>query len=114
MIELAVVFVLNVLIGAFFLWLSIKFVNKVMLNEATAIQCSFIKLMVVTTATTLCVFIPVPLFNVILALIVGYFLLRKFTQAPLIELIIVVVISNLAIRAVEFLLVYLLGNLGGA
>ena len=93
--QLVIFLAIGVIIQTLFLRLTIAVVNKLMLNEATAIRCPFWQLLIVIIASSLIGLLPIPIVNFILSLVAFYYLLMVITKAPLIELIIVTVLCNI-------------------
>lgn len=97
---------INVLIGTFFLWLAMKFVNKFMVDKHTQIKCPFWKLLVAVAVSSVLSFIP--MVGWLLSIIVFFFLVMTFTGAMVFEVLIMVLISKFTIIFVDYLVGFVL------
>ena len=91
-------FIINVLFGTFFLWLSMLFVNKFMVSKHLKITCPFWKMLVAVAASTLLAYIP--LVGWILSILAFFILVMAFTGAMVFEVLVMIIISKIFTYAV--------------
>ena len=100
---LVVAFVLDVLVGALFLWIGMKVTARIVGMQPGASYCSFRHLFIVVACAAAAGLLPGAI-GWIASFVVLFVLLRKFTDAGLWELLGMVVISRLAAALVGALL----------
>ena len=93
-IQIIINYSISILIGTVFLWLSMLFVNRFIVDKHTQIKCPFWKLLVAVAVSSALSFIPI--IGWLLSIIVFFILVMIFTGAFVFEVLVMVLIAKLA------------------
>ncbi|MEM8982127.1 MAG: hypothetical protein AAGC71_03815 [Pseudomonadota bacterium] len=102
-----VVFALDALLGALFLWIGMRITARLYGMPPGATYCGFRDLVIVVAAAALVALLP-GWIGVVLSWIVLFGLLRHFTEAEIGELLLMVIISRVGVALATAMLMPLL------
>ena len=97
MLAIILEFAIDVLFGAAFLWLAMKFTARVIAGmQAGAVYCSWSQILMASTAAAVAALVPPSWVGWVLSWIVLFVLLKRFTGGSFGEVLLIVVISRVA------------------